>query len=165
MGEIRVGLYGQVAPKSVAHFVELARDDVYDGTLFHRVIPEFMIQGGDPKSTNEDRRRHGSGGTGFRVEDEYSNARHDRGVVSFANRGRPGSAGSQFFIVHQDSHDLDGKYSAFGRVLEGMEVVDAITEMEIDTYGRWGPKNHPIEKAMVSGVRIEGAGSEVAMGE
>jgi len=159
LGEIRIGLYGQLAPKGAAHFAALARDGVYDGTLFHRVIPDFMVQGGDPGSIDGKRQHNGQGGMKLKVEDEYSGARHDRGVVSFANRGRPGTAGSQFFIVHQDSHQLDGKYTAFGRVVAGMEVVDAITELEIDSHGRWGPKDHPIEDARISSVRIEGAGN------
>jgi peptidyl-prolyl cis-trans isomerase B (cyclophilin B) len=154
-GIIRLGLYEQVAPKTVAHVLNCTERGVYDDTLFHRVIKGFMIQGGDPNT-----RKRGPGTTrgdwgNLKVEDEYQAIHHDRGVVAMANRGRPGSAHSQFFIVHQDSHHLDGKYSAFGRVLSGMDVVDAIAEVDTDTFGRWGEKNTPLEQIILIRATLE----------
>lgn len=154
-GVIRIGLYAEVAPKTVAHVVDCAIRGVYDDTVFHRVIKDFMIQGGDPAT-----RKRGPGTTqgnwgNLSVEDEYKAIHHDRGVVAMANRGRPGSALSQFFIVHQDSHHLDGKYTAFGRVISGMEVVDAITEVETDKLGRWGEKDTPLELVILERAILE----------
>lgn len=168
-GTIRLGLYDQVAPKTVAHFVDCVTRGVYNDTLFHRVIKDFMIQGGDSgtRKRGPDTTRGDWGD--LSVEDEYQAIHHDRGVVSLANRGRPGSAGSQFFIVHQDSHHLDGKYTAFGRVREGIEIVDDITEVETDTVGRWGARNTPLENVILTRAILErgtitkvdrGAGSE-----
>ncbi|MDP6980840.1 MAG: peptidylprolyl isomerase [Myxococcota bacterium] len=154
-GSIRIALYDQVASKTVAHFVDCVVRGVYDDTLFHRVIPDFMIQGGDPAT-----RKRGPGTTrgnwgDLSVEDEFRSIHHDRGVVSLANRGRPGSAESQFFIVHQDNHHLDGKYTAFGRVLSGMDVVDAITTVETDRHGRWGDKDKPLENVILERATLE----------
>ena len=154
-GTIRIGLYDQVAPKSVAHVVDCVTRGVYDDTLFHRVIKDFMIQGGDPAT-----RKRGPGTTrgnwgDLSIEDEFNLIHHDRGVVALGNRGRPGSAGSQFFIVHRDSHHLDGKYTAFGRVLEGIEVVDAVAEVETDLVGRWGKKNTPLEPVILTRAILE----------
>ncbi|MBW2725030.1 MAG: peptidylprolyl isomerase [Deltaproteobacteria bacterium] len=154
-GIIRLGLYEQVAPISVAHVVDCVSRGVYDDTLFHRVIKDFMIQGGDPNT----RKRGPDSSRGdwgdLRVEDEYQPIHHDRGVVAMANRGRPGSARSQFFIVHRDSHHLDGKYSAFGRVISGMDVVDAIANLETDKVGRWGEKNTPLETVVLQRATLE----------
>ena len=102
-----------------------------------------MIQGGDPLSRKPDPRHYGRGNPGYRIEDEFSDYPHLRGTVSMANRGRPDTAGSQFFIVHEDSRHLDGDYTAFGRVIRGMDVVDAITELELDVFGRFGPPDRP----------------------
>ena len=161
IGSIRIELLPEVAPQTVENFIKLAEEGFYEGILFHRVIPEFMIQAGDPASRDPDPRLVGGGGPGYEIQDEFSGFPHTRGVVSMANRGSRNSGGSQFFIVHQDSQGLDGQYSAFGRVVEGIEVVDAITEVEIDTYGRYGPKDrpHPVS-VVIESVRIE----RVAMG-
>jgi len=155
LGEIRVELLPDVAPKTVANFIELAEQKFYDGTTFHRVIPEFMIQGGDPNTKNRDPRDDGRGGPGYTIEDEFSEITHLRGMVSMANRGAPKSAGSQFFILVKDKPRLDGRYSLFGRVLEGIEVADRITQVELDLYGRYGPKDRPIENVVVASIRIE----------
>lgn len=148
-GTVRLGLFDQVAPKSVAHIVDCVTRGVFDDTLFHRVIKDFMVQGGDPST-----RKRGPGTTrgdwgDLSVEDEYLPVHHDRGVVALANRGRPGTARSQFFIVHQDSHHLDGKYSPFGKVLAGLELVDEIASVETDKFGRWGEKDTPIENVIL----------------
>ncbi len=156
IGSIRIELLPEVAPQSVENFIKLAEEGFYEGILFHRVIPEFMIQAGDPASRDPDPRLVGNGGPGYEIQDEFSDFPHTRGVVSMANKGRRDSGGSQFFIVHQDSPGLDGKYSVFGRVAEGIEVVDAITKVEIDTYGRYGPTDRPYPApVMIDAVRIE----------
>jgi len=148
-GDIRIELLPEIAPKTVDNFVTLAEEGFYDGTTFHRVIPGFMLQGGDPNTRNVDPRDDGEGGPGYQIQDELTDFPHDRGVVSMANKGTPNTGGSQFFIVHQDAPHLDGQYAAFGRVVEGMDVVDAITEVEIDQYGRWGPRNRPYPEDVV----------------
>ena len=120
-GQIKVELYPDKAPLTVASFVNLARKGFYDGLNFHRVIPDFMIQGGCPKGT-------GTGGPGYKFEDEADNGvRHERGVLSMANAG-PNTNGSQFFITHIKTDWLDGKHTVFGKVTEGLEVVDAVKQ-------------------------------------
>ena len=120
-GQIKVELYPDKAPLTVASFVNLARKGFYDGLSFHRVIPDFMIQGGCPKGT-------GTGGPGYKFEDETNNGvRHERGVLSMANAG-PNTNGSQFFITHIKTDWLDGKHTVFGKVTEGLEVVDAVKQ-------------------------------------
>ena len=124
-GEIKAELYEDIAPITVKNFIALAKKGFYDGLIFHRVIPGFMIQGGCPDGT-------GMGGPGHTIAGEFSSngvqntLRHTRGVLSMARSSAPNSAGSQFFIMHADSPHLDGQYAAFGKVLEGLEVVDAI---------------------------------------
>ena len=165
MGTIRVELLPEIAPRTVANFEKLAGKGFYVGTTFHRVIPGFMIQGGDPASKNIDPRDDGKGGPGYTIQDEFSRFPHVRGVISMANTGYPDSGGSQFFIVHKNAPHLDGKYSAFGRVIEGIELVDAVTEVAIDKYGRFGPRDRPHPDAVViESVRIEPAGARTAAG-
>jgi peptidyl-prolyl cis-trans isomerase B (cyclophilin B) len=163
LGSIRIELLPEVAPQTVENFIKLAETGFYEGISFHRVVPEFMLQAGDPASRGVDPRLVGSGGPGYTIPDEFSDFPHTRGVVSMANLGTRNSGGSQFFIVHDDLPGLDGRYAVFGRVVEGIEVVDAITELEIDTYGRYGPKNrpHPVP-AVIDAVRIERTGVGVA---
>ena len=123
-GPIRVELFADKAPLTVANFVNLAQRGFYDGLTFHRVIPDFMIQGGCPKGT-------GTGGPGYRFEDETTNGvKPDRGVLSMANAG-PNTNGSQFFITHIKTDWLDGKHTVFGKVLEGMETVDAVKQGDV----------------------------------
>jgi len=120
-GQIKVELYPDQAPLTVANFVNLTRRGFYDGLGFHRVIPDFMVQGGCPKGT-------GTGGPGYKFEDEAKNGvKHDRGVLSMANAG-PDTNGSQFFITHIKTDWLDGKHTVFGKVTEGLDVVDAIKQ-------------------------------------
>jgi len=125
-GTIEIKFFKDKAPKHVENFQKLARDKFYDGTAFHRVIPGFMIQGGDPNSRNADKSTHGTGGPGHMVDAEFNDTPHKRGIVSMARSSEPNSAGSQFFIVMQDSDFLDGQYTAFGEVVEGMDVADKI---------------------------------------
>ena len=156
-GEIRFELIPEIAPETVENFVKLASEKFYDGTTFHRVIPGFMIQGGDPNSKNRDPRDDGKGGPGYKIEDEFSEVSHTRGMVSMANTGRPRSGGCQFFIVVEDTPHLDGGYSLFGRVIEGMEVADRIAAVERDLYGRHGPTDRPLENVVIASIRIEPA--------
>ena len=157
-GVIRIELLPEIAPETVANFVKLANEGFYDGTHFHRVMPGFMIQGGDPASKNKDPRDDGKGGPGYTIVDEFSDFPHDRGVVSMANTGSPESAGSQFFIVHADSAHLDRNYTAFGRVVKGIAVVDSISQVQLDKYGRYGPRDrpHPVP-VVIRTLRIEPA--------
>jgi peptidyl-prolyl cis-trans isomerase B (cyclophilin B) len=111
---------------------KLAKEKFYDGTTFHRVIPGFMIQGGDPNSKDPDRSRHGMGGPGHRVNAEFSQQAHKRGTLSMARSQDPNSAGSQFFICVADSKFLDGQYTVFGEVISGMETVDRIVNAQRD---------------------------------
>jgi len=128
-GAITVELHDDDAPKTVANFLELARDGFYDGVIFHRVIPDFMIQGGDPTGT-------GSGGPGYQFEDEINEHKIVRGALAMANAG-PDTNGSQFFIVTTpEASWLDGKHTVFGRVTDGMDVVDAISSLETDARDR-----------------------------
>jgi peptidyl-prolyl cis-trans isomerase B (cyclophilin B) len=124
-GAIELELFQDDAPKTVGNFVKLARDGFYDGVIFHRVIPDFMIQGGDPTGT-------GSGGPGYSFEDEINQHKVERGALAMANAG-PNTNGSQFFVVTADACPwLDGKHTVFGRVTSGMEVVDAISQLPTD---------------------------------
>src|SRR5205809_515310 len=128
LGEIEIEFMNDKAPGHVKNFLDLARKGFYDGTTFHRVIPGFMIQGGDPntKDTTASRSRHGTGGPGYNVKAEFNDTPHKRGVVSMARAQDPDSAGSQFFVVVEDSRFLDRKYTAFGEVVKGMGVADKI---------------------------------------
>ena len=139
-GNIVIQLYPDVAPGHVENFVKLAQDGFYDGTTFHRVIPDFMIQGGDPNSKDEDRSNDGQGGPGYTINAEFSDAPHKRGILSMARAQDPNSAGSQFFIVVKDSNFLDGQYTVFGEVIEGMDVADKIVNVKRDG------NDNPLEK-------------------
>ena len=134
-GVITLELYPEIAPKTVANFEKLAKEGFYDGLIFHRVIAGFMIQGGDPTGT-------GMGGSKEKLFGEFAingfnnTLSHDRGVISMARSQNYNSASSQFFIVHEDAHFLDGQYAAFGRVVSGMEVVDEIASVPTDFSDR-----------------------------
>ncbi len=130
-GPIKVELLADKAPLTVANFVNLARHGFYDGLKFHRVIPDFMVQGGCPNSRDGAHGMPGTGGPGYRFEDEANNGvPHARGVLSMANAG-PNTNGSQFFITHVETSWLDGKHTVFGKVLEGLDVVDAVKQNDI----------------------------------
>ena len=132
LGNIELEFSTDKAPGHVKNFKTLAKTGFYNGTLFHRVIPGFMIQGGDPNSKSPDRSMHGMGGPGYSINAEFNNVKHDRGVLSMARSQDPNSAGSQFFIVVKDANFLDGKYTAFGKVIKGMEVADKIVNAPRD---------------------------------
>ena len=132
---IKAELYPEIAPNKVNNFISLINEKFYDGLIFHRVIYSFMIQGGDPEGT-------GMGGPGYGIKGEFSQngfrneLKHDRGVLSMARAMMPNSAGSQFFIMHQNAPHLDGAYAAFGKVIEGIEVVDKIADTDVDYNDR-----------------------------
>ena len=147
-GAITVELYPDIAPNTAANFIELANSGFYDGVIFHRVIAGFMIQGGDPTGT-------GMGGPSYRIKGEFAangfenDLAHERGVISMARAQDPDSAGSQFFIMHADAPYLDGQYAAFGRVTDGMDVVDAIAAQQTDAMDR------PLEDQVIKAIRVE----------
>ncbi|MDP6232388.1 MAG: peptidylprolyl isomerase [Nitrospinaceae bacterium] len=131
-GKIGVEFFEDKAPGHVKNFKDLARKGFYDGTIFHRVIPGFMVQGGDPNTKSDDRSNHGMGGPGYSIKAEFNDTPHKRGVLSMARSQDPNSAGSQFFIVVKDAAFLDGQYTAFGKVLSGMTVADQIVNAPRD---------------------------------
>ena len=147
-GTIKVELNKEVAPITVENFVKLVNKGFYNGLTFHRVIKGFMIQGGCPKG-------NGTGGPGYCIKGEFSAnginnpLKHTRGVISMARAMDPDSAGSQFFIMHQDAPHLDGQYAAFGKVIEGIEVVDAIASVRTNYY------DMPLEKVVIKQIKIE----------
>lgn len=139
-GNIELKFFPDVAPNHVNNFIELAKKGFYDGTTFHRVIPGFMIQGGDPNSKNPDKASHGTGGPGHSVKAEFNDKSHKRGILSMARSANPDSAGSQFFICVADALFLDKQYTVFGEVVSGMEVADKIVSQPRD------PRDNPNER-------------------
>jgi len=131
-GNIDLKFFPNVAPNHVSNFLELAKKGFYDGTTFHRVIPRFMIQGGDPNSKNPDRSKDGMGGPGHTIKAEFNDKPHKRGTLSMARAADPDSAGSQFFICVADSYFLDKQYTVFGEVTSGMDVLDKIVSQQRD---------------------------------
>ena len=148
-GNISFDLLPELAPETVRNFEKLARDRFYDGTLFHRVIPGFMIQGGDPNTKTDNKGSWGMGGPGYNINAEFSSRSHLRGIVSMARSQDPNSAGSQFFIVTSDSAFLDREYTVFGQVKEGMDVADKIVNVQKDG------NDCPIEKVQMIKVSLK----------
>ncbi|HJM79267.1 MAG TPA: peptidylprolyl isomerase [Nitrosopumilus sp.] len=148
-GKISFELLPDLAPETVRNFKKLTEDGFYDGTLFHRIIPGFMIQGGDPNTKTDNKGSWGMGGPGHNVKAEFSPRSHLRGIVSMARAQDPDSAGSQFFIVTSDSVFLDRQYTVFGQVKEGMDVADKIVNMERDG------NDCPLEKVEMTKVSLE----------
>jgi len=148
-GKIIFKLLPELAPETVRNFEKLAKEGFYDGTLFHRVIPGFMIQGGDPNTKGGDKSTWGTGGPGYTIKAEFNSRSHLRGIVSMARAMDPDSAGSQFFIVTTDSTFLDREYTVFGEVIEGMDVADKIVNLPRD-------KNDcPLQEAKMLRVSVE----------
>ena len=131
-GDMHISFYPEVAPNHVHNFISLAKSKFYNGTTFHRVIPKFMIQGGDPNSKSKDRSRHGTGDPGYRLKAEFNSYPHRRGILSMARSQHPDSAGSQFFICVDDARFLDKQYTVFGKVDKGMSVADKIVAQKRD---------------------------------
>ncbi len=148
LGEIKAELYPEVAPESVKNFIQLINMNFYDGLVFHRVIKGFMIQGGCPDG-------NGMGGPGYSIKGEFTSngfqndLKHEKGVLSMARSNHPNSAGSQFFIMHKNSPHLDGMYAGFGKVIEGLEIVDSIAEVATDYMDR------PREAVEMESVSVE----------
>ena len=147
-GRIAIELLPDLAPETVRNFEKLARDGFYDGTLFHRVIPGFMIQGGDPNTKTDNKGSWGTGGPGYTIKAEFNSRSHKRGIVSMARSQDPDSAGSQFFIVTSDSPFLDRQYTVFGQVTDGMDVADKIVNLQRDG------NDCPLEKAQMLHVQV-----------
>ena len=145
---IRLELYPEIAPITVENFLDLVNKGFYNGLTFHRIIPGFMIQGGDPSG-------NGTGGPGYSIKGEFKSngvnntMKHERGVISMARAFAPNSAGSQFFIMHKDAPHLDGEYAAFGKVIEGLEAVDEIASVET------GFQDAPVKKVVMEKVEVE----------
>jgi len=131
-GNIKIKLLPEIAPETVRNFITLTKSSFYDGTLFHRVIPKFMIQGGDPNTKESDKSVWGQGGPGYNLKAEFNSRSHLRGIVSMARATDPDSAGSQFFIVTSDSTFLDKQYTVFAEVVEGLEIADKIVNLARD---------------------------------
>lgn len=154
MGDIRLELYPKLAPQTVANFVELANSGFYNGLIFHRVIRDFMIQGGCPDGI-------GTGGPGYTIRGEFKSngfenpLKHERGAISMARTNVPDSAGSQFFICHKDSFFLDGHYAVFGKVTEGMDIVDKIASVKRDSSDR------PVEPVEIEKISVDAEGVEL----
>ena len=148
-GDIKLRLFADQAPKTVTNFINLAKEGKYDNTIFHRVINDFMIQGGDPLG-------EGYGGPGYSIKGEFASngfnntLKHERGVISWARSNNPDSAGSQFFIMHAAAPHLDGSYAAFGRVIEGIEVVDEIASVKT------GANDRPVTPVVIKSITISG---------
>ena len=148
---MKAELYPEIAPNTVNNFISLINHNFYDGVIFHRVIKGFMLQGGDPDG-------NGTGGPGYEIKGEFSNngfkndLKHTPGVLSMARTMIPDSAGSQFFIMHKDAPHLDGEYAAFGKIIEGMDVVNKIAEMPTDQMDR------PLEDQIMETVTVEAFG-------
>lgn len=149
LGKISFKLLPELAPETVRNFEKLAKDGFYDGTLFHRIIPGFMIQGGDPNTKTDNKGSWGMGGPGYTINAEFSSRSHLRGIVSMARAQDPNSAGSQFFIVTSDSTFLDRQYTVFGEVTQGMDVADKVVKQDRDN------NDCPLEKIQMVRVSVE----------
>jgi len=144
-GEMEIVLFPELAPKHVASFMKLAKSGFYNGTIFHRVIPGFMIQGGDPNTKDPNKRReYGMGGPGYTLPAEFNRVRHERGILSAARTADPNSAGSQFFLMVNKAPHLDGQYTVFGEVIKGIEISDQIVNQPRD------PRDMPLERIEIT---------------
>jgi len=154
LGDIVVEFWPEVAPNTVENFKSLARRGFYDGTCFHRIVKGFMIQGGDPLTRDEDKEHlWGTGGPGYQLKAEFNDRRHEKGVISMARSEDPDSAGSQFFICLDKADFLDGQYTAFGKVIRGIEVLDRIAETPV-TESPDGEVSKPVERVELKRIRI-----------
>jgi peptidyl-prolyl cis-trans isomerase B (cyclophilin B) len=152
-GEMVVEFWPDVAPKTVENFKKLAKDGFYNGTAFHRIIKDFMIQGGDPLTKDPaNESRFGTGDPGYKIKAEFSSKKHEKGVLSMARGGDPDSAGSQFFIVHGDASFLDNKYTAFGKLIKGEDTLEKIANTPV-TSNR-GERSKPTERVTLESVTI-----------
>jgi len=150
-GEMEIVLFPELAPKHVESFLKLVKSGYYNGTIFHRIIPGFMIQGGDPNTKDPaNKNKYGTGGPGYTVPAEFSKVKHEKGILSAARTQDPNSAGSQFFIMVDKSPHLDGKYTVFGEVVKGIEVAETIVKQP-----RYTPGDMPKERIEITIETIE----------
>lgn len=159
-GNMTVEFFHDKAPGHAKNFLKLAGQGFYDGTRFHRVISEFMIQGGDPNTKDGGTGPWGTGGPGYQIDAEFNDVHHEKGILSMARSQDPNSAGSQFFVVHGDAAFLDGQYTAFGRVVEGLDILDAIAGAPVEAGGG-GEQSKPLNPVKVVRMTVV-AGDEAA---
>jgi len=152
-GDMTLAFWPDVAPKTVANFLKLAREGFYNGTAFHRIIKGFMIQGGCPNTKAGESGMPGTGGPGYKVKAEFNEKSHVRGVISMARSAHPDSAGSQFFICHGDAKFLDRQYTAFGELVAGDDVLERIATVPTQNGGG-GEKSTPIDRIEITGIEI-----------
>jgi peptidyl-prolyl cis-trans isomerase B (cyclophilin B) len=153
-GKMVIEFWDKEAPKTVANFKKLARQGFYDGTGFHRIIKGFMVQGGDPKSKNPKATDLGTGDPGYKIDAEFTSKKHVPGVISMARGSDPNSAGSQFFLMHGAAPSLDGQYTAFGRIIEGMNVLNDIAATPVTMNPMMNEKSKPAEWTTLKSVKI-----------
>ena len=157
-GEIDIRFFPDVAPKHVKNFIDLSEKGFYNGTKFHRIIPGFMIQGGDPNTVSGNPSTWGMGGSGTNIPAEFNRIHHARGIVSMARSNNPNSASSQFFICVADAGFLDGQYTVFGQVTKGMDIVDQIVA------GKRDGNDRPFEPVSIESIKIRPAASDAEKG-
>lgn len=164
-GDLVLGFHPDKAPAHVRNFLELAQKGFYDGLAFHRVVRNFMIQGGCPHSREGERETPGTGGPGYTIDAEFNDLPHKTGAVSMGRRqDDPNSAGSQFFIVHAEHADhLDGRYTVFGRVKEGLDVLDELAAVEVE-FAPNGERSQPVERLSITGIALRETEAEVEPG-
>src|SRR5438876_2247771 len=158
-GDMLVQFWTDAAPNTIENFKKLARQGFYDGTIFHRIVKEFMIQGGDPNSKDPAKENsYGQGGPGYNIKAEFNDHSHDRGVVSMARGPDPDSAGSQFFICLAPVHRLDHQYTTFGKLIKGQDVLDKIGDISV-TRNSMGEPSKPTKRVVIESIKIEPADS------
>jgi len=158
-GDMVLQFWTDAAPDTVENFKKLARQGFYDGTIFHRIVKEFMIQGGDPNSKDPAKENsYGQGGPGYNIKAEFNNHSHDRGVVSMARGPDPDSAGSQFFICLAPVHRLDHQYTTFGKLIKGQDVLEKIGDIPV-TRNSMGEPSKPTKRVVIESIKIEPANS------
>jgi len=158
-GDMVVQFWTDAAPKTIENFKKLARQGFYDGTIFHRIVKEFMIQGGDPNSKDPAKENsYGQGGPGYNIKAEFNDHSHDRGVVSMARGPDPDSAGSQFFICLASVHRLDHQYTTFGKLIKGQDVLEKIGDIPV-TRNSMGEPSKPTKRVVIASIKIVPADS------
>jgi len=158
-GDMVIQFWTDAAPNTVENFKKLARQGFYDGTIFHRIVKEFMIQGGDPNSKDPAKENsYGQGGPGYNIKAEFNDHSHDRGVISMARGPDPDSAGSQFFICLAPVHRLDHQYTTFGKLIKGQNVLEKIGDIEV-TRNSMGEPSKPTKRVVIESIKILPAGS------
>jgi len=158
-GDMVVQFWTDAAPNTVENFKKLARQGFYDGTMFHRIVKEFMIQGGDPNSKDPAKENsYGQGGPGYQIKAEFNDHSHDRGVISMARSSDPDSAGSQFFICLAPVHRLDHQYTTFGKLIKGQDVLEKIGDIPV-TRNSMGEPSKPSKRVVVESIKIVPADS------